>query len=713
MIAQEATLHSPARRESRLERLVRQYPGWASFAALAVGDLVLAGWRWDIEVLKSVVPGFVGMNPMTALALALSGLSLWLLRDRDRDPREMRLGRAFAIAVACIGALRLFGYLAGWDRGIDTMFYAEKLEIVSGGWRNRMAPNTALACVFIGASLALLDVKTRRGRRPSEPLAVGVILLTLFALIGYAYSAGPLYGIAGHIGMALHTSALLFALSLGVLCARPDEGHVALLTGDTPGGAIERRLMPAVLGIPIVLGWLRLTGQRAGYYDTSTGTALFVIATVVVLAVLVRRSAVAADRSNAELNRSRAAFESLFEALPGSYLVLTPDLRIVTANAAYLDATMTRREDLRGRDVFDAFPNNPDDPAATGTSNLRASLDRVRRTLSSDTMAIQKYDVRRPDGAFVERFWSPINSPVLGGDGKLEYVIHRVEDVTEFVRQKTPAAGGTFALQTRMERMEAEIFQSSQKVQAASRKLEFANKELESFSYSVSHDLRAPLRHINGFADLLAQHATSGLDATGRRYLDKIRESATRMGVLIDEILLFSKMSRAEVLSSRVSLRSTAEQVIADLHDETGDRAIEWRVGPLPDVEADASMLRQVLANLIGNAVKYTKTRTEAVIEIGSIDGDAGEVVIFVRDNGVGFDMRYAGKLFGVFQRLHRDDEFEGTGIGLANVRRIVERHGGRTWAEGRVDRGAIFYFSLPRAEVRESALMPSFGESS
>jgi PAS domain S-box-containing protein len=728
----------------------------------------------------------------------------------------------------------------GWDRGIDTIFHADQLEIASGGWRNRMAPNTALALVFLGASLALLDVKTRRGRRPSEPLALGVILLALFALIGYAYNARSLYGLSDHVGMAVHTATVLFALSFGVLCARPDVGFVALLTSDSPGGGVKRRLMPAVLGIPIVLGWLRLMGQQAGFYDTSTGTALLVIATVVVLAALVHRSAVTLDRSeaqrreadertrnvqasldsiienvpnmvfvkeaadlrfvrinkagedllgvtrdeligkndfdffpreeaefftakdrvaltagalvdipeepiqtrhngtrflhtkkvavmdsggnaafllgisediteqkeaDAELRRSRAVFESVFESLPGAYLVLTPELRIVTANAAYLDATMTRRENLRGRDIFEAFPDNPGDPAATGIANLRASLDRVRHTLAADTMAIQKYDVRNPDGAFVERFWSQINSPVLGADGKLEYIIHRVEDVTEFVRQKSPRARGTAELQSRMEQMEAEIFRSSQKVQMASRQLESANRELESFSYSVSHDLRAPLRHIDGFADLLIGHAASGLDETGHRYLDKIRLSAKRMGVLIDELLQFSRMSRKEVQSSRVSLRSVAEQVIADLHDETGDRAIEWRVGPLPDVEADPSMLRQVLVNLIGNAVKYTGKTAQPVIEIGSMEGEAGEVVIFVRDNGVGFDMQYAGKLFGVFQRLHREDEFEGTGIGLANVRRIIERHGGRTWAEARVDRGAIFFFSLPfREEARACA---------
>jgi light-regulated signal transduction histidine kinase (bacteriophytochrome) len=230
-------------------------------------------------------------------------------------------------------------------------------------------------------------------------------------------------------------------------------------------------------------------------------------------------------------------------------------------------------------------------------------------------------------------------------------------------------------------------------------------RELEAFSYSVSHDLRAPLRHIGGFAELLVNQSGSRLDESGRRYLDKIGQAARRMGILIDELLQFSRMNQIVLDASRVDLGAMVHEIITDMEHDTAGRVIDWRLGSLPEADADPSMLRQVFANLIGNAVKYTGTRAEAEIEIGSIPGDGSEVVVFVRDNGVGFDMQYADKLFGVFQRLHRADEFEGTGIGLANVRRIVERHGGKTWAEGRVDRGAIFYFSLPlRAAMKAYA---------
>jgi light-regulated signal transduction histidine kinase (bacteriophytochrome) len=235
-----------------------------------------------------------------------------------------------------------------------------------------------------------------------------------------------------------------------------------------------------------------------------------------------------------------------------------------------------------------------------------------------------------------------------------------------------------------------------ERVRARTLELEASNQELEAFSYSVSHDLRAPLRHVVGFANLLDQHAGSTLDERGRRYTHTIVEAAGRMGRLIDDLLAFSRMGRAAVSKQAVDLRSIVDDARAEVAPQAAGREINWTIHELPTVHADPALLRPAMINLLSNALKYTGTRERACIEIGTADAPEGEVVVFVKDNGVGFDMDYAHKLFGVFQRLHAGKEFSGTGIGLANVRRIIQRHGGRTWATGAVDAGATFFFSLP-----------------
>ncbi|MDE3035042.1 MAG: hypothetical protein KGJ14_03625, partial [Nitrospirota bacterium] len=268
---------------------------------------------------------------------------------------------------------------------------------------------------------------------------------------------------------------------------------------------------------------------------------------------------------------------------------------------------------------------------------------------------------------------------------------------------------------------EALLAQINAQLTKQARDLEAANQDLEAFAYSVSHDLRAPLRHVEGFTGLLRSHAADKLDETAQRYMSIITESVKKMGGLIEDLLDFSRVGRKDLLTTTVRLEPLVQEVRAALEPDVVQRKIEWRIGPLPDVVGDQSLIRQVLANLIGNAVKYTRPRETARIEVGTVppeplrnaegggrsegpsDAPAAEtrhpqseIVVFVRDNGVGFDMRYAHKLFGVFQRLHSASQFEGTGIGLALVRRIVQRHGGRTWAEGEPGKGATFYCTLP-----------------
>jgi signal transduction histidine kinase len=278
-----------------------------------------------------------------------------------------------------------------------------------------------------------------------------------------------------------------------------------------------------------------------------------------------------------------------------------------------------------------------------------------------------------------------IGLPVKQGD-RVVQVHGAIQDITD--RKQAEAE---------VRRLNAEL---EQRVQDRTAQLEAAIRELETFSYSVSHDLRAPLRAIDGFAGILLEDHGDRLDAEGRRAVNVIHHEATRMGQLIDDLLAFSRASRGQMRSAPIEMTSLARAVFEECAAQSPGRRIRLQLDTLLPAFGDPSLVRQVLANLLSNAIKYTKPRAEAEIELGSqVDGDCN--AYWVKDNGVGFDPKYAGKLFGVFQRLHSDEQFEGTGVGLALVAQIVRRHGGRVWAEGKLNGGAVFHFTLPNGKER------------
>jgi PAS domain S-box-containing protein len=270
-------------------------------------------------------------------------------------------------------------------------------------------------------------------------------------------------------------------------------------------------------------------------------------------------------------------------------------------------------------------------------------------------------------------------------------------EVTAF-RTRRGQLAVTFADVTVRRRAENQIRKLNeeleQRVTQRTAELEATNKELEAFTYSVSHDLRAPLRHIDGFSKMLLEEDTAGLAEDSKRYLSRIREGTKQMGQLVDDLLNLARVGRKEIALQVTGLSSLAQEAAEDIKRENPTRQIEWTIQPLPFVECDPGLIKQVFVNLLSNAAKYTRPRPQAHIEVGVLQQE-GQQIIFVRDNGVGFSMKYADKLFGVFQRLHRAEDFEGTGIGLATVQRILHKHGGRIWAEAKLDKGATFYFAL------------------
>ncbi|HEY2953953.1 MAG TPA: PAS domain-containing protein [Candidatus Eisenbacteria bacterium] len=380
-------------------------------------------------------------------------------------------------------------------------------------------------------------------------------------------------------------------------------------------------------------------------------------------------------RAEEETRRVQRFLDSVVENLPGMVFVKDArELRFVRINRAAEELLGYGREELLGKNDYDFFPK----PQA----DFFTARDRQVLTSHSQLEIAEEVISTRAKG---DRLLSTKKVPIVDETtGQPLFLLGISEDITE------------------RRRAEQQIEALHRVAELRAGELGVANQELEAFSYSVSHDLRAPLRHIAGFVSLLLKHNASQLDETGRRRLKAVSETAQRMGQLIDDLLVFSRMGRAELQRSKVNLKQLVKEVIAELGDETKGRRVRWVIGDLPQVEGDPSMMRLAVSNLVANAIKYTGTREEAVIEIGAKEQAPEGTVVFVKDNGVGFDMQYASKLFGVFQRLHRQEEFKGTGIGLANVQRIVHRHGGKTWAEGVLDQGATFYFSLPTRKKGE-----------
>lgn len=389
-------------------------------------------------------------------------------------------------------------------------------------------------------------------------------------------------------------------------------------------------------------------------------------------------------RAERALLEERARFFNLLMGAPAAIAFLEgPEHRFVFANRQY-EALVKRP--LLGKTVREVFPEDRE---------LGADLDRViasGEALEGREVAIQTGEGRSGQTGLGEAgvetagiaLFNRIYEPTRNADGEVDGILIHAVDVTQQVTARREVEALNDALERRIEERTAALRET--------------NRELEAFSYTVSHDLRAPIRHIAGFVDLLRHHAGKSLDAKGTRYVDTIAGAAKQMGLLIDGLLAFSRTGRTAISPRTIDSAPIVREVLDELQPDLAGRDVTIRVGDLPVIEADATMARSVIANLLANAVKYSSQREKATIEVGQApEAPEGQAAIYVRDNGVGFDMAHVGKLFGVFQRLHGPEEFEGTGIGLATVRRIVQRHGGRVWAESAPDRGATFYFSFPR----------------
>lgn len=480
-------------------------PGFAAATAGAVGGLVLVGWAFDIDFLRRIVPGLVTMNPATAVAFMLAALSLWLLRDApvaeanpvdEANSTRRRPGRVCALVVTGIGLLKLIEVLCGWQIGVDRLLFSDKLAAGGvAGFPSRMAPNTALNFCLTGGAL-LLDWETRRGLRPAQFLSLTSGMLVLFAIVGYAYGTAALFVVGSFIPMALHTAITFAVLLLGILYARPEWGLMAVVTSESIGGVTARRLLPAAVCIPVVIGWLRLAGERAGFYDTATGVSLFAVSNVVVFAIVIGWTAGSLTRldrkrrlAEEELRRLQQQQELVLNSISDGIHVIDSQGLIVFENPAAARMRDWDAQDLCGKPAHATLHHTRLDSTAYPVEECP-----IYATLEKNAVAQHVDDEvfwRRDGTSFAVEYSA---TAIQNAEGKAKGAVVSFRDIT--ARKQSKAA--LEQAKSEAERAKEEAERARAEAEEAREEADRANAAKSEFLSRTSHELRTPLNAILG-----------------------------------------------------------------------------------------------------------------------------------------------------------------------------------------------------------------------
>ena len=630
---------------------------------MAIGALVLLGWTLDVEALKGPIPGLITMKANTALAFVLVGTSVWLLGTDAASGWRRPAAYACAALAALIGAASLAQYVFGWNLGIDELLFDDSPGAAMTVDPGRLAPQTALGFVLIGAAVILLD----RGSGPrmwaGQILTFAAALMALFAVLGYAYGVPRLSRVGPVSPMALHTALTFLVLSAAVLCARPAGGVLSVLASPGAGGIMARRLLPAaVVGVP-ALGWLRLEGEQSGLYPAEIGVALFALTLVAILGALILLTARVLDRADEEHRHADALQQQLAAIVDSSgdaILGKTVDGVITSWNSGAERLYGYTADEVIGRSIATLIP-----PGLQGEQDLI-----LGKVLAGER--IEQYDTRRvrKDGAQVHVALTV--SPITDSDGRIVGASTIARDITELKR-----AGEALA--------------------SAKEEAERANRAKSEFLSRMSHELRTPLNAILGFGQLLEMDE---LTSKQRQSVEQILKGGRHLLNLINEVL---EISRIEAGNVAISIEPVhAGTVLAEAVDLIRPLAAERAIDVVADpsgacdrhLQADNQKLKQVLLNLLSNAVKYNRQGGTVTVSCEEAPGDRFR--FRVTDTGVGIPTELLGRLFMPFERLGADNgSVEGTGLGLALSKRLVEAMGGALEVASERGSGTTFTVEL------------------
>lgn len=676
----------------------------ALWLALVAVLLILLGWALRIEFLIRLVPGQVAMNPVTAATFALAAVSVLLrLPSAATSSQRKWVGIGLGGLVLLTGILALAAYLGCIRFRVDQLLFGSRLLLDNPRILSEMAPNTALAFLFLGLALVLFDAKNPQTIVSAQAATLAAGLVTLLVLIGYSYRELVLYRVGTASPMALDTAMALALLCFALLACRPDTGLMRMLTSHTAGGIIARRLLPMAVAVPWILGALLLAGEAHGYFEREVAVAIFAITSIVVFTCLIWWHAKLLHLDDLERSRAQrrvAAQHQATRLLAESSQAneLLPKLLQVLCETMGWPLGLFWKADLRTqtlacRELWHKTRHSPDTLLeACRAGPLAKGAELPGRIWSQAQPLWEAQDERSPltRAAAQAGLHAALGLPVWAGEeffGVLEFF-------TPEASEPEPALLDTLSAVATQLGLFLERTRAEEQVRLTSANLQRSNTDLQQFAYIASHDLFEPLRMITSYLELLNERYADRLDERGREFMAFALDGAHRMDALIRDLLAYSRVEIRGRSFQPVDCRAAFAAAIANLKVAIDESGATITNGDLPTVQGDSVQLTQVFQNLLGNAIKFRGPEPPR-IEV-TAERRNQEWLFRVHDNGIGIDPKQFSRLFVIFQRLHTRQEYAGTGMGLAICKKIVERHGGRIWVESAPGQGTTFLFTLP-----------------